>query len=500
MDRATDWLASRARLTPHKEAVVEAGTGLRLTYGQLNLRANRLAGDLQRSGVGRGDRVSLLAPNSAAYLELLFAVAKLGAVFVPLNFRFSVPELAYVLNDCQPRVLVTHDAYAEVTEQLKEMTSIPVHLTQSAYQSVVTEAEPLVQAVDVEMEEPWAIIYTGGTTGKPKGAILSHRAITWNSINTIITWGLTEQEITPVYMPMFHTGGLNALTTPVLHAGGTVVIGSEFNPSAILDVLEEERCTIALFVPTMHHMLTSLPEFAERSFPSMHTFLSGGAPCPHPIYEAYWAKGLLFKEGYGLTEAGPNNFYIHPNDAKRKIGSIGMPMFHNQIRIVDDAGQDVPCGETGELWIAGPHVFSGYWNNAEKTAEALVDGWLHTGDLARQDEDGYTYIVGRKKDMIITGGENVYPLEIEHVLEGHPDIREVAVVGLADEKWGEVVTAVIVPVPGAQPTGEQLKSFCAGKLAGYKVPKRFLLAPELPKTSVGKIDKKGIVTLYSQTG
>jgi fatty-acyl-CoA synthase len=496
MRRATDWLQSRARLTPHKLALVEAETGLRLTYEQFHVRAGRLAGYLQQHGIAHGDRVALLAPNSASYLELLFACAKLGAVFVPLNFRFSTPELAYVVNDCAPKLLVSFEPYASLAKDLAARAPVPLTLDEQGYERVVsTERDRSYTPAIVEEEDPWAIIYTGGTTGQSKGVILSHRAILWNSINTVLSWGLTEHDVTPVYMPMFHTGGLNALTTPVLYAGGTVVVGRDLSPAAVLEVLEREGCTIALFVPTVYHALVSAPEFQTANFTTMHTFLSGAAPCPLSIYEAFWAKGLAFKEGYGLTEAGPNNFYIHPERAKQKIGSVGVPMFHNQIRVVDAQGQDVAHEETGEVWIHGPHLFSGYWNKPESTAEALVDGWLRTGDLARRDADGCHYIVGRKKDMIITGGENVYPLEVEHILEQHAAVSEVAVVGLPDAKWGEAVTAVLVLRAGATLTGEQLKEYCIGKLANYKIPKQFLFVRDLPKTSVGKIDKKAIVHL-----
>lgn len=493
MNPVTDWLASRARLTPTREAVVEVVTGLRLTYAELDRRVNRLATALQRLGAGQGDRIALLAPNAVCYLEMLFAAAKTGTVFVPLNHRFSVPELVDVLRDCSPHLLVVHDAFSEVGQAVSSKVNIPNVLSFGEYEELIADGQPeTYERVTGDMEDPWAIIYTGGTTGQSKGAVLSHRAITWNSVNTVVSWGLTEHDVTALYMPMFHTGGLNALTMPVLHAGGKVVIGGDFHPVQALRLMEDERCTIALFVPTMHHLMTESPEFAAMEFSTMHTFLSGGAPCPLGIYEKYGSKGLSFKEGYGMTEAGPNNFYIHPDDARQKIGSVGVPMFHNQVRLVDEEGQDVPTGSTGEIWIQGPHVFSGYWNKPEITAETLVDGWLRTGDLGRRDEEGFHYIVGRKKDMIISGGENVYPLEVEHVLAEHPGVSEVAVVGLPDPKWGERVTAVVVPADGTELSGDELKSHCTAKLAGYKIPKQFHFVAELPKTSVGKIDKKQI--------
>lgn len=494
----TDWLASRARLTPSKLAIVEVSTGLRLTYQDFYMRVNRLAGYLKQTGINKGDRIALLAPNSVYYLELLFAAGTIGAIFVPLNYRFSTPELAYVISDCTPGLLVYHEDFANTIAKVKRVIELPPLVDLYTYEAVVGDSELIADEEKVKMEDPWAIVYTGGTTGRPKGAILSHRAITWNSINTIVSWGLTDNEITPVYLPMFHTGGLNALTTPVLHAGGTVIIGKEFNAPSIFQVLADECCTIALFVPTMYHLLIHSAEFADVQLPSMHTFLSGGAPCPHTIYEALHKKGWTFKEGYGLTEAGPNNFYIHPKDAQRKVGSLGVPMFHNNIRVVNENGDEVADGEPGEIWIEGPHLFSGYWNKPKETAEALVDGWLRTGDLARKDAEGYHYIVGRKKDMIITGGENVYPLEVELVLDTHEAVSEVAVIGLPHEKWGEVVTAVIVPVNGYPLTGDILKAYCASRLANYKIPKNFIIVEEIPKTSVGKIDKKSLIQELSE--
>jgi fatty-acyl-CoA synthase len=342
------------------------------------------------------------------------------------------------------------------------------------------------------------MIYTGGTTGQPKGVVLSHRAVFWNAANTVVSWSLTAGDVTPTYMPMFHTGGINALTLPILHAGGTVVLVQDFDAELAIELINRERCTIALLVPTMYHMLIHSPKFAEASFPTMHTFLSGGASCPLPVYRAFEAKGLAFKEGYGLTEAGPNNFYIHPKEAARKRGSVGRPMLYNEVKLADEHGCEVPVGEVGEIWLRGGHVFHSYWNRPDATAEALRDGWLRTGDLGRRDEDGYYYIVGRKKDMIITGGENVYPLEVEHLLRQHPDVSDAAVVGVPDDKWGEAVCAAIVKVEGASLSAEELKVYCSALIGKYKIPKRFAFMEELPKTAVGKIDKNRIAAIMLQ--
>ncbi|WP_368666342.1 long-chain fatty acid--CoA ligase [Ammoniphilus sp. CFH 90114] len=481
----TDWLSSRARLTPDREAVVELGTGSRWTFLQLDERVWRAVGFLQKQGVKKGDRVALISPNAVGCLELLFACGRMGAIFVPLNFRLGVAEWDYILEDCQPKLLFYHPSM---------QSTLPGNISAYSTDEYVDEAGgPIDLSESVGLEDPYLIIYTGGTTGRPKGVVLSHKNVFWNSINTIVSWGIKEEDITLTYLPMFHTGGLNALSLPILHMGGKVILGQKFDPLEAIQTLEEERCSIVLMVPTMYHMVITHPAFAEASFQTVHTFLSGGAPCPHSIYEVFEKRGLRFKEGYGLTEAGPNNYYIHPLDALRKRGSVGKPMFHSQVKIVGETGEEVKPNEVGELYIQGHHVFDYYYNKPEETRLAKQDGWLQTGDLAKRDVEGYYYIVGRKKDMIITGGENVYPQEIEHLLDQHPSIDEVAVVGLPDPKWGEVVSAAIVLKTGERILEQEVAEYVASHLGRYKVPKKIFFVEELAKTPIGKIDRKQIV-------
>lgn len=297
---------------------------------------------------------------------------------------------------------------------------------------------------------------------------------------------------------MFHTGGLNALSLPILHIGGKVVIIDKFKPEKIIDLINKEQCTIVLFVPTMYHVLTEHEDFQQTVFPTMHTFLSGGAPCSYRIYDAFAQKNITFKEGYGLTEAGPNNFYINSTELMSKKGSVGKPMLYNGVKILDEQGNESDPGKVGEIVLSGPHLFAHYWNNPTITAETIKEGWLYTGDLGKYDRDGYFYIVGRKKDMIITGGENVYPLEVEHTISEHLHVSEVAIVGLKDMKWGEVVTAFIVPKKGISLTKEEILAHCKSQLGGYKIPKVIHFVSELPKTHVGKIDKNKLIT--SQIG
>ena len=487
-----DWLEARASLTPKAAAIVDAGTGQGWSYTELNDRAKAIAVLLEMNGVKKGDRIALLAPNGICYFDLLFACGRIGAIFVPLNWRLSVDELAYIIKDCEPSILAFHSNFTKEVTMIWDEEDRCIQINGTRMSGLIEQfaGQHETREIDLDEEDPLAMIYTGGTTGKPKGAVLSHRAIIWNSISTIASWNLTNEDTTVTYLPLFHTGGLNALSIPILMAGGKVVLANDFAPEKAIENLIKHKCTIVLFVPTMHHMLVKSQQFHEAEFLDMKLFLSGGAPCPLEIYEAYKQKGIAFKEGYGLTEAGPNNFYIDPSEANVKRGSVGKPMLFNSIKILDEAGNEVPAGQVGELVIKGKHAFTYYWKNESATNKTWKNGWLHTGDLARKDEDGYYYIVGRKKEMIITGGENVFPLEIEHWLCSHPSIQESAVIGMADDKWGEVVTAFIVLEEGAALLDGEVKTYCRQKLGSYKVPKNIHFVHQMPKTHVGKIDKK----------
>lgn len=494
MEWELDWLKNRARLTPNNLAVIDAESEQGWTYEQLNERANALAHFLKKKNIEKGDRIALISPNHISYFDLMFACAKLGAIFVPLNWRLSIEEINYILGDCTPKLVGYHHSFLDIVKELFVTESSCFSISSTKYEQEVSAQNTNLSFNGLE-EDPLAMIYTGGTTGKPKGVVLSHRAIFWNGMNTIVSWNLTAEDTTLTYLPMFHTGGLNALSIPLLMMGGTVVISSQFDPEKAIENLHKYKCTIALFVPTMYQLMIQTEVFSESTFPTMKVFLSGGAPCPLGIYEVFIEKGLAFKEGYGLTEAGPNNFYIAPEDAKKYRGSVGKPMLFNQVKLVLEDGSEAKGNEVGELLIKGKHQFSCYWNNHEATAATLQDNWLYTGDLAKKNEDGYYYIVGRKKEMIITGGENVYPLEIEQCIMQHPYVSEAAVVGLPDQLWGEIVTAFVSMDGQQRIVEEELKVYCQQKLAKYKIPKRFIQMDELPKTHVGKMDKKRLTEM-----
>lgn len=479
-----NWITKRAAMSPMHIALVNVHTDEHWTYWDLMTRISKWRAIFKNEGCRKGDRIAVLSPNHPDLFAILFACGLDGYLYVPLNWRFSVPELQYVIGDCQPSYLLFDETMEAVANQLGVSCSESLSIIDSSVPN------DFLQPIELKPQEPWLLIYTGGTTGNPKGVILSFEAVNCNAINTIISWGLNEEDTTINYMPLFHTGGINALSLPVLMAGGTVVVGNRFDAEAALQATDRYGATISLFVPTMYQLMIQENYFEQSDFPTMKVFLSGGAPCPQTIYDRFIERGLKFKEGYGLTEAGPNNFYISPELAEQKKGSVGKSMLLNSVKVVNEDGDACQPGEVGELYVSGKHIFTAYWNKPLETSSAVEDGWLKTGDLAKYDEDGDYYIVGRKKEMIISGGENIYPQEVEQCLIRFPGVREAAVVGIADHRWGEMVTAFIVLVEGFPYEEEALITHCKEYLGSYKVPKKIVILDELPKTHVGKIDKK----------
>lgn len=344
--------------------------------------------------------------------------------------------------------------------------------------------------LNLDPDTPHCILYTSGTTGRPKGAIIPQRQVLWNCINTVVSWGLTEHDVSPVFTPMFHAGGLFAFLTPLFYVGGRILLGRHFDPDESLHLIHDEKCTVILGVPTLFQMWMDCDEFASADLSHVHFFISGGAPCPVPLMNTWREKtGTIFRQGYGLTEVGPNCFSMTDADSVPKSGSVGRPIFHSQMRLVDENGDDVPVGATGELLIKGPHVCAGYLDNPQATADSLRDGWFYTGDMARMDEDGFYTISGRFKDMIISGGENVYAAEVEAVFMEHPAVAECALIGKPHEKWGEVGLMIVVRSNGTQVSAETLHAHCAAQLAKYKVPKEIVFVDELPHSPYGKVEK-----------
>jgi fatty-acyl-CoA synthase len=497
---APDWLAKRAALTPDRVGLVDWATGAETTYAAWDARATRTARLLVRLGVGKGDLVSVLAGNGPAYLDVLFACNKLGAVLHNLNWRLTPHELRPVVAEAVPRALVYGPDQTASADALREVlgdapvVAIGERRDGDAAHIAERDAEPNSPLPDPGLgpDDPWAIFYTGGTTGRPKGAVLTHGNLAWNSVNTVTGWGLTADDVAPVQLPLFHVGGPNIFLLPLVHVGGRVVLCRGFDADETFDLVARGGITHLMGVPTTFGMLQAHARWAEAEFSALRLVISGGAPCPMPVMERFWARGVDFKTGYGLTEAAGNNFWLPAADVRRKPGSVGHPLFHVDVCIRRADGTEAEADEVGELLIRGPHVMAGYFRRPDATAEAIRDGWLHTGDLARRDADGCVWIAGREKDLFISGGENVYPAEVESVLHAHPDVAEAAVVPVPHDTWGEVGHAVVVPEPGRALDEADLRAFLAERLAGYKRPHGFTVVEALPKTAIGKLDKTAL--------
>ncbi|MYG51506.1 MAG: long-chain fatty acid--CoA ligase [Rhodospirillaceae bacterium] len=492
-----DWAAGHAAIRPDALAQVDIQNGRSYTYAQMDERAARLGRWLQDRGVGRGDRVAILAYNGPEFFELEFAAGKTGAVMVPLNWRLAQPELEYILGDCAPKALIHDVEFAAMCDALRDSGTIPHGLTidvenpDNPYDAALASAPPEPAIEALTHDDLAMIMYTSGTTGRPKGAMITHRMQLYNCINLGFSSRLSPDTIQLVVLPLFHTGGLNCYTNPVLHAGGQNIIMREFEPAAALDYIGDPALGITHFfgVPAHYQFMMQAPNFATADLSRLVMCGVGGASCPVPILEAWLDRGIPLVQGWGMTETSPAGLFLDIRDTRRKAGSAGKPVMHTEIRIVDDKGSDVAQGETGELLIRGPNVTPGYWNKPEATEAAFVDGFLKTGDAARMDEEGFVYIVDRWKDMYISGGENVYPAEVESVIYQLPQIAEAAVIGVPDERWGEVGKAVVVVKPGETLSEQELIAHCLANLARFKVPASVAWTDVLPRNATGKVLK-----------
>jgi fatty-acyl-CoA synthase len=497
-----NWLTRREVLTPDRVALIDTlHDRRRITYREWNRTVNRTAHFLRDGlGVRKGDRVAILAMNCVEYLDLWFACGKIGAIIQLLNWRLTPHELGGLLADATPTVFIYGPDFVPQTDALRAgapsvrhfvALDHPVQAGDEAFADRERYPDGEPPEVDLAWHDPWAICYTGGTTGLPKGAVLTHGSITANSVNTVLSWGLTPDDVAILQMPLFHTGGFNVWTTQLVHVGGTVIVCRAFDVDQTFDLIRDAGVTLFVGVPTMHIMLQQHPRWAEADLSRLKICGSGGAACPLPVVERYWERGVKLFTGYGLTEAGPNTFWLPPADRLRKAGAVGFPMLFVDLQIVDDQGHECGADELGELLVRGPHVCGGYWNRPAETAQVFApDGWLHTGDLARRDAEGYYYIVGRTKEMIKSGGENIYPAEVESVLHAHPAVAEAALIGVPDPKWGEVGRALVVVKPGATLAADELLAFCQTRLARFKIPQSVVFVDQLPKTAANKIDKK----------
>jgi fatty-acyl-CoA synthase len=494
-----DWLAHHAVVNGDKAAVVDLASGRRLGYRTFDERARRLAAHLRdEAGVGRGDRVSVLAENSTNTYEVQFACAKLGAVFHPLNWRLAVPELDFIVGDAAPTVIVHDEGFAATAGDVAARAGVAHRLCYGDGAGAVPYEQALDAAsgdvtmpVDLTHDDTWTLMYTSGTTGRPKGALITHGMTFFNAVNLGMTVALNERAVCLVVLPLFHTAGLNLYANPLFHLGGTALVSRAFDPGETLRLLTDDSQGITHFfgVPANYLFMQQHPDFADADLAGLIAGV-GGAPTPRSILEVWLAKGVPLLQGYGMTETSPAVTATTAERALDKVGSAGQPVLHTEVRIVDEEGADAGLDQVGELWVKGPNVTPGYWNRPEATAESITDGWLHTGDAARLDADGFVWIVDRWKDMYISGGENVYPAEVENVLFQLPEVADAAVIGVADARWGEVGQAVIVLHPGSELEPERVIEHCRANLARFKVPTSVRFVDELPRNATGKVLKR----------
>ena len=496
----SDQLARHARTRGGEVAFVFGS--VRLTYREIDERASRLANVLRERGVRPGDRVALFALNSLEVFETYFAIARLGAISVPLNFRLAAAEVSYVLTDCQATAVVVHGPLAQTMRKALNAAEYTGPCLvfggemegAADYEQSLCDAPPEFDELDLDEHEPAVIMYTSGTTGHPKGAVLTHHNLMMHAASDLVNRGATPQRrVSMGATPLFHTSGLGTALTTLLVGGRTVLMPTgQFDPVAVLDLLERERVSTCFLVPTQWQAVCDVPGIVDRDLSALREIGWGAAPATttllRTMIETFPQADVTTV--YGQTECGGILTLLRGEDSVRKIGSVGTPMLNVEVRVVDDLMNDVPPGEVGECVYRCPMVIREYWNRPAETAEAFAGGWFHSGDLVRQDEEGYFYVVDRKKDMIISGGENIYCAEVEDVLAAHPKVGEVAVIGVPDEKWGETTLAVIVPgTPGDPPGAAELAEWCADRLARYKRPRGIAILSALPRNPSGKVLK-----------
>lgn len=498
-----DILGERARLTPNATALIHIPTRRQFTYADLNQRALRCA-RLWRDvcSLAPGDRTCILSENRVEYVDAFWASGKSGIILVPLGTRSTPHELQQIINDCGARCLMYSARYKNLANELQQSISLESMINLDAetnsgntlsYIESLAKTQPDPISSTARPEDIFCLLYTSGTTGKPKGVMIPHRQIAWNAYNTVLNWQLRQSDRVQIFTPMYHAGGLTVFMTPLFAIGGSIVLHEGFDVAEILCAFREYQCTLLFGVPTTFKMLFDSPDFASLDLSHLRWCASGGAPLPPQLLNAYQERGVVFRQGYGLTEVGVNCFAMSDEDSVRKAGSIGKPFMFTRAQLLDANNHEVGENEVGELCLRGPHVCLGYWNNPRATAQALdAEGWFHTGDLARCDQDGFFYIAGRSKDMIISGGVNLYPAEIERELLEHPAVAEAAVVARVDEKWGEVPVAFVVLKAGAVAGEVELMEFLRPRLNKLKLPRQVLFLDALPRNAYGKVLKLGL--------
>ena len=495
MTDLSDWISRHADFDPDKPALIYQGDTV--TYRQFD----SMIGDHARAlkhvyGVGRGDRVAYLGLNSPEFLALMFACARLGALFIPLNWRLAGPEHSYILGDAAARVLVCEKEFRDHAEAIRadvpDCEFVAAGFDGDGWLSL-NEALQTAQGDDhnphVTAETPLLLVYTSGTTGHPKGAVLTQEAVQWNAFNSLHMHDMTSADRVLTALPMFHVGGLNIQTTPALYAGATIILQRRFEPVQVLASIVEDRPSLVVLVPATIQALLRLEGWEGADLSGLRAVTTGSSIVPKRLIEAVHARGIPVLQVYGLTETCPVAIYLRAADAMAHVGSTGKSAMHCKVRIVNDAGGDVEKGQAGEILISGPNIMFEYWGNAEATARALDNGWFHTGDVGYEDDDGFIFINDRKTDVIVSGGENIYPAELELVLHEISGVAEATVIGVPDTKWGEVPVAVVVRSAGAKLDEPAILAAFEEALAHFKHPRDIIFVDALPRNVMGKVQK-----------
>lgn len=487
------WPRRRARMTPGAVAFVHEGE--RTTYATVEERVNNVAQGLRALGVERGERVAYLGLNSTDMMIVVFAVARVGAVIVPLNTRLAPPETAFILRDCAPRLLIWDEPLAAVATSAAvaelDLDTITVHASDGRTLASVEESGAGQAPLDelISLDDLFMIQYTSGTSGRPKGVMMTHGNITFNVYNVLVDLDLGSDERALVTAPLFHTAALNQVAFPIFLKGGTSYIEAAFHPGRTIDIIESERITVLFGVTAMYAAMTREPRWESADLSSLRIAESGGAPIPMSLLQAFIDRGLVIQQGYGLTEASPGTTFLRTPECVRKVGTAGTACFWGDVRVIRADATAAEVGEAGEIQTQGPNVTRGYWGLEQASADAFTDGWLRTGDLGRFDDDGFLTIVDRLKDMFVSGGENVYPAEVEAAISTHPAVAECAVIGVPDARWGEVGRAVVTLRDGAVLDENALIKHLDGRIARYKIPKSVVIVEALPRNGSGKLLK-----------
>ncbi|MBP1948254.1 o-succinylbenzoate--CoA ligase [Virgibacillus litoralis] len=496
MSSISYWIHKRAEITPDRVAMI--GVKEERTYHELSQDIYKMASILKHKLLlSQGDRVAILSQNREEYMVTYLAIAHLGLIAVPLNIRLSAPELAFQIKDSGAGTIIYESETEILYNDIRDHVNFENAFSFDESDMSKLSYEEISKSSHLS-SDPFIICYTSGTTGRPKGAVLTQGNMYWNAVNNQLAIDITSDDKSIILLPLFHIGGIGLFAFPTLLAGGTIIIPEKFEPDSAIQSIEDHQVTIVMGVPAIHDAIRKSKEFKTANFELVRWFYSGGAPCPKELINAYIDHGHPFGQGFGMTETAPTIFMISKEDYKRKAGSIGKPVMFTDISIINEDGESVPNGEIGELLIKGPNVMKEYWGLPDETDKALRDGWLYSGDLVRRDEEGFIYVAGRKKDMIISGGENIYPLEIEQVIKELAQVSETAVIGVQDEKWGEVPIAFLSFNRNHSVIPDEVKDHCSSKLGKYKIPKKIIELDELPKNATGKIDKKALRAIWNR--